>query len=153
MHVKMTALSRWDGCLRIKPTRRPRTIWDEHLYTARPNTVCGHSLTCFASWPRIILTWHFITQPGRKNILKYLIANKCEVNVMNRFGQKAIYWIVAKCPDIVRILETKIFFSKIDFLSYSEILFFLLRQGRYWTRTARRVDSRENGSIDCSMLN
>ena len=40
---------------------------------------------------------------GNKSVVKLLIDQGCNVNVKNIFGQKALYWIIAKCPEIVSI--------------------------------------------------
>jgi ankyrin repeat protein len=40
---------------------------------------------------------------GNKDVVKILLDLKCEVNVKNMFGQKALYWIIAKCPELVGI--------------------------------------------------
>lgn len=39
---------------------------------------------------------------GNKSVVKLLIDHGCNVNVKNIFGQKALYWIIAKCPEIVK---------------------------------------------------
>ncbi len=41
---------------------------------------------------------------GQKNIVKFLIDSKCSTEIKNIHGQKALYWIVAKCPEIVNFV-------------------------------------------------
>jgi len=38
---------------------------------------------------------------GQKNVVKFLIDSNCLAEIKNIHGQKALYWIVAKCPEIV----------------------------------------------------
>ena len=46
-----------------------------------------------------------------------LIDLECEINVTNIYGQKALYWIISKCPQIV-ILNHFYYNSKIRNLFY-----------------------------------
>jgi ankyrin repeat protein len=38
---------------------------------------------------------------GQKEIVEYLIKNNAEIDVVNIYGQRALYWIVAKNPELV----------------------------------------------------
>lgn len=39
---------------------------------------------------------------GQIDAVKLLIEEKCEINVSDNEGQKALYWIIARCRQIVR---------------------------------------------------
>ncbi len=40
---------------------------------------------------------------GQKNVVKMLLEFGCSEKVKNINGQKALYWIIAKCPEVVNI--------------------------------------------------
>jgi ankyrin repeat protein len=46
---------------------------------------------------------------GQKYTIRRLIELECNMNVINKSGQKALYWMVAKCPDCVKKKFLKIF--------------------------------------------
>ncbi len=62
---------------------------------------------------------------GQRNIVKFLIDSNCSPEIKNLHGQKALYWIVAKCPEIVKhhFLKFKCFETiKLRFSKAFEIL-------------------------------
>ena len=44
---------------------------------------------------------NLVTFQGQTIAVKVLKELECQINVSNSYGQKAIYWIVSKCPEIV----------------------------------------------------
>lgn len=40
---------------------------------------------------------------GQKQVVKILLDLDCNEKITNIYGQKALYWIIAKCPELVLI--------------------------------------------------
>ena len=52
---------------------------------------------------RLSTLLNFPAFQGQTIAVKLLKELECQVNVSNLYGQKAIYWIVSKCPEIVSL--------------------------------------------------
>ena len=53
---------------------------------------------------------------GRDDVAKLLIAEKARIEVTNKYGQKCLYWLIAKCPDLVSLTKSNLGLKEFKFL-------------------------------------